>query len=113
MNLQQLIAELLNHLRGMWRYRWHAVIVAWLVAIPGWSSVYKMPDIYEASAQVSVDTNSLLPALTQGLTAGENIIDEVDLVSRMLLTRPNLTEVARKTDLDGRSTPGSGSYCRY
>jgi polysaccharide chain length determinant protein (PEP-CTERM system associated) len=103
MNLQEIIAEILNHLRGMWRYRWHAVVVAWLVAIPGWSAVYKMPDIFQASAQVSVDTNSLLPALTQGLTAGENIIDEVDLVSRVLLTRPNLTEVARKTDLDLRA----------
>ena len=103
MNLQEIIAEILNHLRGMWRYRWHAVVAAWLVAILGWSAVYKMPDIFQASAQVSVDTNSLLPALTQGLTAGENIIDEVDLVSRVLLTRPNLTEVARKTDLDLRA----------
>lgn len=103
MNLQEIIAELLNHLRGMWRYRWHAAIVTWLVAIPGWSVVYKMPDIYQASAQVSVDTNSLLPELTQGLTAGENIVDEVGLVSRALLARPNLAEVARKTDLDLRA----------
>ncbi len=59
MNLQEIIAQILNYLRGMWRYRWHLVIVAWLIAIPGWVSVYKMPDVYEASAKVSVDTNSL------------------------------------------------------
>jgi len=103
MNLQEIIAQILNYLRGMWRYRWHLIIVAWVIAIPGWIMVYKMPDVYEASATVSVDTNSLLPALTQGLTARENLVDEVDIVSRAMLTRPNLTEVARQTDLDLRA----------
>ena len=103
MDLQELIVQILNYLRGMWRYRWQLVIVAWLVAIPGWVAVYKMPDVYEASAVVSVDTNSLLPALTKGLTASENLLDEVDLVSKAMLTRPNLAEVARQTDLDLRA----------
>jgi len=102
-NLQELIALVLNYLRGMWRYRWQLVIIAWLIAIPGWLSVYKMPDVYEASAKVSVDTNSLLPELTRGLTASENLIDEVDLVSKAMLTRPNLAAVARETDLDLRA----------
>jgi polysaccharide chain length determinant protein (PEP-CTERM system associated) len=87
----------------MWRYRWLLVIVAWAVAIPGWFIVYNMPDVYEASAKVSVDTNSLLPGLTKGLTASENLVDEVDLVSKALLTRPNLADVARETDLDLRA----------
>ena len=103
MNLQEIIAQILNYLRGMWRYRWQLIIVAWVIAIPGWIMVYKMPDVYEASAKVSVDTNSLLPTLTQGLTASENLGDEVDLVSKAMLTRPNLTEVARQTDLDLRA----------
>jgi len=103
MNPQELIIEVLNHVRGMWRYRWYMVLVSWCVAIPGWLYVYTMPDVFEASAKVSVDTNSLLPSLTKGLTASENLIDEVDIVSRALLTRPNLEEVARQTDLDLRA----------
>lgn len=103
MNLNEILALVLDHVRGMWRFRWHAVIVAWLVAVPGWLMVYKMPDVYEASAKVLVDTNSLLPTLTEGLTASENLLDEVSVVSRALLTRPNLAEVARKTDLDLRA----------
>ena len=79
------------------------VIVAWFIAIPGWFIVYKMPDVYEASAKVLVDTNSLLPTLTKGLTATENVLDEVEIVYRALLTRPNLEEVARQTDLDLRA----------
>lgn len=103
MDLQRLLNDVLDHARGMWRFRWHAVAIAWILAIPGWSAVYNMPDVYEASAKVLVDTNSLLPSLTQGLAADENLMDEVSLVSRALLTRPNLTEVARKTDLDLRA----------
>ena len=87
----------------MWRYRWSLIVVAWLVAVPGWLFIYYMPNVYEASAKVSVDTNSLLPRLTEGLTASENLMSEVALVSKMLLTRPNLAEVARKTDLDLRA----------
>lgn len=103
MNLQEIIAEINDHLIGMWRYRWTMVVVAWLVAIPCWYFVYNMPDVFEASAKVSVDSNSLLPDLTEGLTANENLVDEVDLVSKAMLTRPNLAEVARQTDLDLRA----------
>jgi len=103
MNVQEIIAEVTDHIRGMWRFRWYAVLISWAVAIVGWYSAYTMPNIYEASARVSVDTNSLLPALTKGLTARENLMGEVDLVSKALLTRPNLEAVARETDLDLRA----------
>ena len=103
MNVQEIIAEITDHIRGMWRFRWYAILISWVVALIGWYSVYTMPNIYEASARVSVDTNSLLPALTQGLTARENLMSEVDLVSKALLTRPNLEAVARDTDLDLRA----------
>lgn len=103
MDLQQLIAQIRDYMRGMWRYRWQMVLVSWVVTLGGWYVVYKMPDVFEASAKVSVDTNSLLPALTRGLTASEDLGSEVDLVSKALLTRPNLEEVARQTDLDLRA----------
>jgi polysaccharide chain length determinant protein (PEP-CTERM system associated) len=102
-NIQDVLAEVTDHLRGMWRFRWIAVSISWVVAAAGWFFVYAMPNIYQASAQVSVDTNSLLPALTEGLTASENLMSEVDLVSKALLTRPNLEAVARETDLDLRA----------
>jgi len=102
-NFQDFIAESLHQLRGMWRFRWHMLIVTWALAIPGWAAVYLIPDVYEASARVAVDTNSLLPDLTKGLTANESVINEVDLVREALLARPNLEIVARETDLDLRT----------
>lgn len=79
------------------------IVVAWLVAVSGWLLVYDMPDVYEASTKVSVNTNSLLPGLTKGLTVGENLVDEVELVSKALLARPKLADVARQTGLDLRA----------
>jgi len=103
MNLQEIIAEILDHMRGMWRFRWLGVSISWVVVLVGWYIVYAMPNIYQASARVSVDTNSLLPVLTKGLTASDDVMSEVDMVSRALLTRPNLERVARETDLDLRA----------
>jgi polysaccharide chain length determinant protein (PEP-CTERM system associated) len=103
MNIQETSIHVLNQLRGMWRYRWHMIFVAWLIALPGWTVVYLMPDIYEATAKVSVDTNSLLPNLTKGLTAGESMDGEVELISKSLLTRPMLTKVANDSGLSSRA----------
>jgi len=61
--------------------------------------VYTVPDVYRASTRVFVDTNSLLRPLMEGLTATTNTMNEVQLVSRAVLTRPNLEEVAYETDL--------------
>jgi polysaccharide chain length determinant protein (PEP-CTERM system associated) len=83
----------------MWRYRWWAICTAWGVSLVGSLYVYSIPDVYRASAKVFVDTNSLLRPLMQGLTATTNTMNEVQLVSRAVLTRPNLEEVAYETDL--------------
>jgi polysaccharide chain length determinant protein (PEP-CTERM system associated) len=98
-NLQEILADVLDHVRGMWRYRWWAAGISWLIAVCGWLYVYSMPDIYQASTKVFVDTNTLLRPLMEGLTAQQNPLDEVRLVSRAVLTRPNLTQVAHDTDL--------------
>jgi len=103
MKIQELIDLVIDHIRGMWRFRWHAVGTAWLIAGLGWYLVFKMPSIYEASARVSVDTNSLLPTLTEGLTASETLISEVDLVSKALVTRSNIESVARETGIVARA----------
>ena len=102
MNIQQLIAEALEYARGMWRYRWWAAGCAWLISVLGWFYVYSMPDVYSASARVYVDTKSLMGPIFEGLAISDNLAAQVEAVSRALLTRPNLEEVARRTDLDLR-----------
>jgi polysaccharide chain length determinant protein (PEP-CTERM system associated) len=104
---QEIIAEVLDQLRGMWRFRWWAAAIAWAISLGGWLYVYSIPDVYRASARVYVDTNSLIQPIFRGLTpAGTNTLNEVQLVSTAVLTRPNLERIARKTELDvGLNTP--------
>jgi polysaccharide chain length determinant protein (PEP-CTERM system associated) len=103
-NLQQLLAEVFDRVHGMWRYRWWANGVAWLMFLAGWLYICTIPDVYRASAKVFVDTNGLLKPLLAGLTAAENPLDEVQVVSKAVLTRPNLAHVANTTDLALRAT---------
>src|SRR5688572_32519999 len=97
--MQQLLVEILSHAQGMWRYRWLAAGSAWLVSVAGWIWVSTVPDVYRASARVYVDTETLLKPLMQGLTTAQNTLNEVQLVSKAVLTRPNLEQVAVTTDL--------------
>jgi len=101
--IRDLLTVLEAHARGMWRYRWRAVVVMWAVSIAGWVGVYAMPPVYEASARVYVDTENAIRPLLQGIAASSNVMNEVTIVTREMLSRPNLAEVARATDLDLRA----------
>lgn len=99
--MQDIIDQLLSYMRGIWRHRWYALVVAWVVSIGGWIVVYQLPDQYEASAQVYVDTQSVLRPLLQGLAVNVNDPNaQVALMTRTLVSRPNIEKVARMTDLD-------------
>lgn len=99
LNLQQLLAQVVEHALGMWRYRWWALGIAWLLSLSGWLYVYTVPNVYRASAKVFVDTHSMLGPLMRGLAVDTNTMNEAQLVSTAVLTRPNLEKVAYKTDL--------------
>ncbi|WOJ95063.1 chain length-determining protein [Congregibacter variabilis] len=98
--MQDTIALIIGHIWGVWRWRWLAILVAWLVAIGGWTQVWRMPESYVATASVYVDTNSILRPLLRGLTISPNINQRVSMISQQLLSRPNLEELGRRSDLD-------------
>src|SRR5262245_28744869 len=90
----------LAYLKATWRYRWFAVVVAWVVSMVGWAMVYRMPDVYQASARVYVDTQSILRPLLAGLAVQPNVDQLVSMMARTLLNRPNLEKVLRMSDMD-------------
>lgn len=98
--MEETINQVLFLLKGVWKYRWHAVIVAWVIALAGWIRVYTLPDDYQASARVFVDTQSILKPLMAGMTTLPNVEQQVSIMSRTLLSRPNVEKVMRMVDLD-------------
>lgn len=98
--MQELIIQIFAYLHGMWRYRWSALFVAWIVALLGWAVVYALPNKYSVKAVVYVDTTSELKPLLKGLAVETDTQDEIIVMTRMLLNRENLLYVARESDMD-------------
>jgi len=98
--MQDLIQQVLGYLRGMWQRRWIGLAVAWAVVVIGAIGVFRLPDQYEASARVYVDTQSLLRPLLAGMAITPDATGQVAILSRTLLSRPNVEKIIRKGDLD-------------
>src|SRR5688572_6904110 len=98
------IDEFLRHARsiarGMWQRRWVGLIIAWVVGIVASVVVMRMPDQYEASARIFVDTQSVLKPLMSGLAVQPNVDQQVMILSRTLISRPNVEKLIRMADLD-------------
>ncbi|MYM28233.1 chain length-determining protein [Duganella sp. CY15W] len=98
--MEELISQLISSLKGIWKYRWYAVAIAWLVAAAGWVKVAMLADDYQTTARVFVDTQSILKPLLAGMTSVPNVEQQVAIMSRTLLSRPNVERVMRMVDLD-------------
>ena len=98
--MQELLAQILGYVWGVWRYRWYALVVAWVVCVAGWAWVFQVPAQYQATARIHVDTNTVLRPLLRGLTIQADIDDRIQLMSKTLLSRPNLEKLMRMTDMD-------------
>jgi polysaccharide chain length determinant protein (PEP-CTERM system associated) len=98
--MQEILLQFFTHVWGIWRHRWLAMIVAWMVAIGGWLWVWQLPEAYVASARIYVDTNNVLRPLMSGLAIQPNISQRIAMMSQTLLSRPNLEKLMRMTDLD-------------
>ena len=103
--MQDLVNNILAVTKGMWKFRWPGLLVAWLVAIVGMIVVGRLPDKYEASARIYVDTQSILKPLMSGLTVQPNVEQQVVMLSRTLITRPNVEKLVRMADLDLKNEP--------
>ncbi|SDH23533.1 XrtA system polysaccharide chain length determinant [Nitrosomonas sp. Nm132] len=102
--MDELIAQLLVYIKGTWKYRWVSIAVAWTIAILGWIVVYQLPDNYEASARIYVDTQNILRPLMAGMTVSPNPEQQVSIMSRTLISRPNVERITRMVDLDIKIT---------
>jgi polysaccharide chain length determinant protein (PEP-CTERM system associated) len=101
-----LVHDILDQLSGAWRYRWVALWVAWGTAFVLWAVVFLVPNTYEASARVFVDTRTTLSQATEGIGLGEDIDSQIERVRQALAGLPQLQRVAAQTGLlAGAVTP--------
>jgi len=98
--MQEILEQIRSVVRGIWLKKRYIVMLSWLVALAGWAAITTMPDKYSASARVYVDTQSLLKPLLRGMTISNNPDEQVRLMVKTLLSRPNLEKILRMVDLD-------------
>ena len=103
-DLHEMFEYLLLEVRAAWRYRWHALIVAWCVMIVGAALVFSLPNKYEANALVYADTEALTNPLLKGVAVQPDVRQRLQIITHTLLSRPNLETVADKTGLSARAT---------
>ncbi len=98
--MDELINQLLTISKGAWKHRWLGLVISWIVGAVGAGVVLRVPDKYEASARIYVDTQSILKPLMSGLAVQPNVDQQVGMLSRTLITRPNVEKLIRMADLD-------------
>lgn len=98
--MEDIIRQGLGILRAAWKYRRLGMLVAWVVGAIAAGIILRIPDRYEASARIFVDTQSILKPLMSGLAVQPNIEQQVMMLSRTLISRPNVEKLVRMADLD-------------
>ena len=93
-----------RYLTVSWKHRWVALAIAWVVCLAGWAGVTALPNQYQSTARLYVDTGAVLTPLLHGLAIDSSTGSDVDMLQRTLLSRPNLQKLISKTDLNARVT---------
>lgn len=86
---------IVQQIRGAWRFRRSALLIAWLVCLIGWLIVLAWPDTYSAGARVYIDTRTRLSQVTKDIAVESNIAAQAEGVREALLGGPQLEKVAR------------------
>src|SRR5450755_4992628 len=94
-----LVDQVRDEVRGAWRFRWWALIIAWVLGVVGWAIVMVLPDMYEGRATVFVDTRTALRPVLQGLAVEQDVDAELNFVRQSLLGAPQLEKIAREVGL--------------
>jgi uncharacterized protein involved in exopolysaccharide biosynthesis len=93
--MQSILTQISDYFWAAWRYRWLMLALVWLISIVGWVGVAAIPEKYLATARIYLDSNSMLRPLLKGLTIQPDPRQRTALVSRTLLSRPNMEKLIR------------------
>ncbi|MBF0624382.1 MAG: hypothetical protein HQL82_06200 [Magnetococcales bacterium] len=98
--IRDIYFQIFTHLRGMWRHRWHMILVAWFVSLTGWTAVFFMEDQYVSHARVMIeDPQNQLRSYLKEMEVRIDVTVEARQVLNGLLRRSNLVKVIQGTSL--------------
>ncbi len=97
--MTQTLNMAMDEIGGTSRFRWLAMIVAWFVCVTGWLVVFNLPNVFESSARVYVDSRTALSPVIQGLAIEQDVSAQINLVQQALLGEAQLERVVAGTDL--------------
>jgi polysaccharide chain length determinant protein (PEP-CTERM system associated) len=103
-DLHKTLELVIEYIKGVWVKKRYIMICTWLICPIGFVKVASEPDVFKSSARVYVDTRSVLAPMLRGLAMQSDPQQEVAMMVRTLLTRPNLEIIARDSDLDIMAT---------
>ena len=92
--------QIFSIVRSLWKHRWLGLIVAWGVAALAFVLVLAKAEKYEATARIFVDTQSILKPLMSGLAVQPNVDQQIGMLSRTLISRPNVEKLIQMTGLE-------------
>ena len=98
--MNELLGQFSTIADDMWRRRWIGLAVAWLVAVAGAVVLWLIPDRYETTARVYVDTQTVLKPLMQGLAVQPDIDEQIGMLARTIIARPNIEKIMHSANLD-------------
>ena len=101
--MESLSTTIFQYLHAIWRRKWMTALAAWAICIVGWTVIAMMPSKYESSARVYVDGDGLLGPLLRGIAVEVDPAQQLDVLQRTLLSRPNLEQLIHMADLDSRA----------
>jgi polysaccharide chain length determinant protein (PEP-CTERM system associated) len=82
----------------VWRRRWLALCTSIVVALVCFAGLRKYDNHYKATARIFVATQSVLKPLMAGLAYQPDIDQQVSMLARTLISRPNVERLLKRSD---------------
>lgn len=98
--MQDIFIQKLALLRSAWERRWIGAAAAWALFVVGAVAVAFVPERYEASAKVFVNTQSVLKPLIEGIAVQPNIDQQLAMLGKTLISRPTMEQLISDPTLD-------------
>jgi polysaccharide chain length determinant protein (PEP-CTERM system associated) len=110
--MSQIVEHVVEELRSAWRFRWVAFGVSVTIAVAGWLVVFTLPDRFESSARVFVDTRTALKPVIKDLSIEQDTNAQLNFVRQSLLAGPQLRKIAEQTGVLPATTIGPAQQAR-